>query len=77
MAAAHAVTSALTGAAPSSSFWFRPDDLVVSDFGLTQFFAEVPVSFITNPWFFSKFIVDGGVYFQVVPFIFKDLFEIG
>ena len=75
--AAHAITSALTGATPPSFFGFRPDDLIVSDFRLAQFFAEVPVSFIANSWFFSKFFVDGRVYFQVVPFILKDLFEIG
>ena len=63
MAAAHAVTSALTGAAPSSSYWFRPDDPVVRDFRLAQFFAEVPVSFVANSRFFSKFFADGRVYF--------------
>ena len=74
--ATHAITSALTGATPPSFFGFRSDDLVVSNFGLAQFFAEVPISLVTDSWFFPKFLVDGRVYFQVVPFVLQDLFEI-
>ena len=74
--AAHAITSALTGATSPSFFGFRPDDLIVGNFCLAQFVAEVPVSFVTNQQFFSKFRGDNRIDFQVVPFVLQDLFEI-
>ena len=46
MIAAHAITSAQTRATSPSFLGFRPDDLVVGDFGLAQFVAEGPVSLV-------------------------------
>ena len=76
MIAAHAITSALTRATSTSFLGFRPDDLVVGDFGLAQFIAEAPVSFITNYRFLPKFRADGRIDFQVLPFVLQDLFEV-
>ena len=44
----HAITSAQTGATSPTFLGFRPDDLVVGNFGLAQFATDVPVSFVTN-----------------------------
>ena len=48
MVTAHAITSAQTGATSPTFFGFRPDDLVVGNFGLAQFVTEVPGFFVTN-----------------------------
>ena len=76
MVAAHAVTTPQTGATPPSFYGFYPDHFVVCDFGLTQFIPEVPVPFVANERFVPKFLVDRWIYFQVVPFLLKDLLEV-
>ena len=45
---AYAISSTQTGATSPLFCGFRPDDLVVGNFGLAQFVAEVLVSFVTN-----------------------------
>ena len=77
MIAAHAITSAQTRATSPSFLGFRPDDLVVGNFGLAQFVAEGPVSLVAYQRFLLKFLIYRGVDLQVVPFVLQDLLEVG
>ena len=77
MVTAHAVTAPQTRATSPSFLGFRPDDLVVGNFGLAQFVAEGPVSLVAYEGFLLKFLFYRGVDLQVVPFVLQDLFEVG